>query len=377
MRTSWVLVGLGLLAPGSSPPDPLPVPGRGDVMSSPSPEGRGGQGVRTWRHAQGAPRVDVVSHEDQRRVDVLVDGKPFTAYIYPTTTTLKKPTLYPLRTASGKLVTRGWPLEPRPGERVDHPHQVGLWFDYGDVNGLDFWNNSDAIPAARAPKMGTILHRAVRRAESGQGEGVLEVTAEWVDFQGKPLLREDTRFVFRAADDRRAVDRLTTLTALGQAVTFTDDKEGLIGMRVARALEQPSTTPEVFTDAGGHTTTVPMLNNDGVTGRYRSSEGLVGDSVWGTRGRWTMLSGSVAGEPVTLAILDHPKNPGFPTYWHARGYGLFAANPLGQKAFTNGKDSLNFRLGPQQATTFRYRILILSGSATPAQSETYYRDFTR
>jgi hypothetical protein len=206
---------------------------------------------------------------------------------------------------------------------------------------------------------------------------VLEVTAEWVNYQGKPLLREDTRFVFRAADGLRGIDRITTLTALGQAVTFTDNKEGLIGMRVARALEQPSTTPEVFTDAAGHTTTVPMLNNDGVTGRYRSSEGLVGDSVWGTRGRWTMLSGSVAGEPVTLAILDHPKNPGFPTYWHARGYGLFAANPLGQKAFTNGKDSLNFRLGPQQVTTFRYRILILSSSATPEQIETYYRDFAR
>src|SRR5881396_3735394 len=95
-----------------------------------------------------------------------------------TRTTLKKPTLYPLRTASGKLVTRGWPLEPRPGERVDHPHHVGLWFTYSDVNGLDFWNNSDAIPAARAPKMGTILHRAVRHVESGQGAGALEVTAE-------------------------------------------------------------------------------------------------------------------------------------------------------------------------------------------------------
>src|SRR3989454_3801021 len=88
-----------------------------------------------------SPRVDVIPHDDARRVDVLVDGKPFTAYIYPTTSTLKKPTLYPLRTASGKLVTRGWPLEPRPGERVDHPHHVGLWFTYSDVNGLDFWNN--------------------------------------------------------------------------------------------------------------------------------------------------------------------------------------------------------------------------------------------
>src|SRR5436305_1376354 len=166
---------------------------------------------------------------------------------------------------------------------------------------------------------------------------------------GKPLLREDTRFVFRAADRLRAIDRITTLTALEQPVTFTDNKEGLIGIRVARALEQPSTTPEVFTDAAGHTTIVPRLDNDGVTGRYRSSEGLVGDSVWGTRGRWTMLSGTVAGEPITLAILDHPKNVGFPTYWHARGYGLFAANPLGRKAFTNGKAELNFRLGPRES----------------------------
>ena len=327
-------------------------------------------------HAQGVKaRVDVVPHEDLRRVDVLVDGKPFTAYIYPTT--LKKPTLYPVRSASGVVVTRGWPLEPRPGERVDHPHQVGLWFDHGDVNGLDFWNNSDAIPPARAAKMGTILHRAVRRTESGAGAGTLEVTAEWVDYGGTPLLREDTRFVFRAADGLRSIDRTTTLTALGRPVTFVDNKEGLIGMRVARALEQPSTTPEVFTDANGHATTVPVLNNAGVTGHYRSSEGLEGDAVWGTRGRWTMLSGSVSGEPVTLAILDHPRNPGFPTYWHARGYGLFAANPLGQKAFTNGKDSLNFQLLPQEAATFRYRILILSGAASPEQIETNYQDFIR
>ena len=327
-------------------------------------------------HAQAvAPRVEVVPHEDLRRVDVTVDGKPFTSYVWPTT--LKKPALYPLRAASGVVVTRGWPLDPRPGERVDHPHQVGLWFDHGDVNGLDFWNNSDAIPAARADKMGTILQRAVRSAKSGRGEGTLDVTAEWVNSQGKPLLREDTRFVFRAADGLRAIDRITTLTALDAPVTFTDNKEGLIGMRVARALEQPSNSPEVFTDAAGHATTVPMLTNEGVTGHYHSSEGIEGDSVWGTRGRWTMLTGIVEGEPVTLAILDHPGNVGFPTYWHARGYGLFAANPLGEKVFSNGKSERNFRLAPGQSTTFRHRILILSGTATPNQIETHYRDFTR
>jgi len=355
MRKAWLLVSLGVLAPGSSPPDPLSAMRRGGTQSD--------------------PRVEVVPHENQRRVDVLVDGKPFTAYIYPTT--VKKPVLYPLRAASGTVITRGWPLEPRPGERVDHPHHVGLWLTYSDVNGLDFWNNSDAIPAARAPKMGTILHRAVRHVESGQGAGALEVTSDWVDYQGHALLREDTRFVFRAGDGLRAVDRITTLTALGQTVTFADEKDGLLGLRVARSLEQPSTTAEVFTDAAGHATSVPVLNNAGVTGRYSSSEGLEGDSVWGTRGRWTMLSGVVSGEPVTVAILDHPKNVGFPTYWHARGYGLFAANPLGQKAFSNGKEQLNFRLAPGESTTFRHRVLILSGTATPAQIEAQYRDFAR
>ena len=322
-----------------------------------------------------ALRVEVVPHEDQRRVDVTVDGKPFTSYIYPTT--LKKPTLYPVRTASGAVVTRGWPLEPRAGERVDHPHQVGLWFTHENVDGLDFWNNSDAIPPARAPTMGTILHRAVRRAESGPGEGVLEVTAEWVDAHGAALLREDTRFVFRASADTRAIDRITTLTALGRAVTFTDAKDGLFGLRVSRALEQPTTTAEVFTDASGHATTVPVLSNAGVTGHYVSSEGLEGDAVWGTRGRWCMLSGVVEGAPVTIAILDHPTNVGFPSYWHARGYGLFAANPLGQKVFSHGAKQLNWRLEPGAASSFRYRVLILSGSTTPEQMEKYYQDFAR
>src|SRR5205807_6242290 len=194
-------------------------------------------------------------------------------------------------------------------------------------NGLDFWNNSDAIPAARAPKMGTIVHRAVRRAEGGAGQGVLEVTAEWVDHEGKALLREDTRFVFRAAEGMRGVDRITTLTALSQPVTFTDEKDGLLGLRVARALEQPSQTAEVFTDANGHATTVPMLNNEGVTGRYKSSEGLEGDSVWGTRGRWTMLSGVADGGRVTPAILTIPRTSGSPTFGNRAASALLRTTP--------------------------------------------------
>ena len=122
-------------------------------------------------------------------------------------------------------------------------------------------------------------------------------------------------------------------------MTFRDTKEGMLGIRVARALEQPADKPEVFTDATGKPTAVPVLDNTGVTGLYTSSEGLKGDAVWGTRARWMALSGRVGDEDVVLLLLDHPKNPGYPTYWHARGYGLFAANPFGPKAFSNGKEA--------------------------------------
>ncbi len=320
-------------------------------------------------------RIQVVPNEAERRVDVTIDGKPFTSYIYPTT--LKKPTLFPLRSAAGTIVTRGFPLEPRKGERVDHPHHVGLWLNHGDVNGFDFWNNSDAIPAAQAPKMGTILHRRVVDARNGADAGELTVETEWVKPDGKPLLREQTRFVFRGTTGSRTIDRITTLTALDERVVFKDNKEAFIGMRVARGLEQPDDKPEIFTDESGKPATEKVVDNAGVTGQYVSSEGLKGDAVWGTRGRWTLLSGTVDGEPLTLAILDHPSNPGFPTYWHARGYGLFAANPLGENIFTEGKKELNLTLEPRQSTTFRYRVLILGGSIPPADIEKEYVAFAR
>src|SRR5258708_38561481 len=313
-------------------------------------------------HATPDKGVTVVPNEASNRVDVLVDGQPFTSYIWPDT--IKKPVLFPLRTATGTIVTRGYPLEPRPGERVDHPHHTGLWFNYGDVNGLDFWNNSDAIKPAEQHKYGAVRHARIKRAVSGKGRGELEVEMDWLTPDGKALLREDTTFIFHAGPRLRAIDRITTLSALDERVVFHDNKEGVIGMRVARQLEQPSDKPEVFTDASGNATAVPVLDNTGVTGSYTSSEGKTGDEVWGTRGRWAMLTGRIGTEDITLAILDHPGNPGYPTYWHARGYGLFAANPLGQEVFSNGKQELNFTLERKKAATFKYRILIVTGKAT-------------
>jgi hypothetical protein len=320
---------------------------------------------RAWSEAP--PPVDVRPVPAERRVDVTVGGKPFTSYIWPER--LAKAVLYPLRSARGTLVTRGFPLDPRPGERVDHPHHVGLWFNYGDVNGVDFWNNSDSLPKQEQAKMGRIVHKAIASKAGGAGKGELVVDADWIMPDGSVLMTERTRFLFRADADSRAVERVTELEARDQAVKFADNKEGVLGLRVARALEEPADKPEVFTDASGKPTAVPVLDNTGVTGLYTSSEGLTGAKVWGTRGRWVALAGKVEGEDVVLLMLDHPKNPGYPTYWHARGYGLFAANPLGQSVFSNGKETLNFTLGPGATTTFRHRLLILPGPFSKERAE--------
>lgn len=317
--------------------------------------------------------VSFVVKEAERRVDVLVDGQPFTAYIWPTS--LKKPVLYPIRTARGTLVTRGFPLEPRPNERVDHPHHVGLWFNYGDVNGVDFWNNSDAIPAERKPKMGTIVHKAITTARGGPAEGVLEVESDWVMPDGSVILKETTRYVFAGTATTRTIDRITTLQAGATRVAMKDNKEGVLGLRVTRALEEPVTKPEKFTDAQGKPTDVPTLDNTGVNGVYLTSEGVKGAAVWGTRGRWNTLSGKVGDETVSVAIFDAPGNPGYPTYWHARGYGLFAANPLGQKELSEGKDVLDFAIEPKQRATFRHRIHVVSGGLTAEQAEAAWKQF--
>jgi Methane oxygenase PmoA len=319
-------------------------------------------------------RIQILPNESARRVDVVIDGKPFTSYIWPDN--LTKPVLYPLRAADGTVVTRGFPLEPRPGERVDHPHHVGLWFNYGNVNDFDFWNNSYAIKKEDAHKMGNILQRKVVSAKSGNEKGELTVETDWISGTQKLLLKEHTEFVFSGDKTSRTIDRITTLQAQDEKIVFHDDKEGMLGVRVTRALEMPSTTAEVFTDANGNPTTVAKLDNTGVTGNYVTSEGKKGDDAWSTRGKWCMLSGKVGDDPVTIAIFDNPQNPNFPTYWHARGYGLFAANPLGRSIFTNGKEQpLNFTIAPHESATFRYRVVIFSEIASPQTAETEYQKF--
>lgn len=317
-------------------------------------------------------KFSLVDIPAEKKVEVRIDGDLFTSYIYPDN--IAKPVLYPITTISGKVLSRGFPLQSIPGERVDHPHHVGVWMNYGDVNGLDFWNNSEARKEEDKHKYGSIFHKELKNIQEGDESGVLEVINEWKTPDDVVLLVEQTKFVFSVQGNTIILDRITTLKALDKEVSFKDNKEGMFAIRVTRAMELATEKAAVFTDAHGNPTETKVLDNTGVNGNYLSSEGIEGKEVWGTRGRWMNLYSTIDEEPVALVIIDHPGNVGYPTYWHARDYGLFAANPLGQSIFTKGEKVLDYKLAANQEVTFKYRLLVHSGSVLSAESINAFAD---
>jgi len=320
------------------------------------------------------PKVAFSHDETARQVDVTVDGQPFTSYCFWEKS--YKPVIYPLRAADGRVFSRSYPIKMVPGERVDHPHHVAHWFNYGDVNGIDYWGTSDSLNLSSG-RFGHIVHRSVDSMTGGPGSGRLEVTMDWETLEGHKQLSEHDIIFFRAQGDLRIIDRIMTLTALDEKIVFGDTKEGAFGIRVTRSLEEPTDEPLRFVDERGEVTEVPQLNNEGVNGSYLTSEGKVDEKeVWGTAAKWCILTGTVDGLPATVGIFGHPKNPTYPTYWHARGYGLFAANPFGWKTFTNGEKELNFTLEPGQSATFRFRIVLSTDKLDAAATEELFNQWT-
>jgi hypothetical protein len=304
--------------------------------------------------AQKTQMIKLVKEENNNRINVLIGEKPFTSFIYPDS--LEKPVLYPIYAANDELITRGFPIAPRPNEPVDHPHHIGLWLNYESVNGLDFWNNSSAIAAENKASYGWIKTTKILEIKSGV-KGSLKYSAGWQDIKKNILLEEITTYNFSSYNNLRIIDRITTLTAQ-QNVAMPDVKDGFLGLRVAHELELPSKEEREFTDNKGNITKVKSANDPSVSGNYITSEGFSGDDAWATRAKWCMLYGKKGNDTISIAIIDHPKNIGYPTYWHARGYGLFAANPLGQKIFSKGKEILNYSLKKGESVTFRYRVII-------------------
>lgn len=316
-------------------------------------------------------RISLTKIPGENRVEVRVNGREFTSYWWHPT--IFKPVLYPVRTAKGTTLTRNYP--PMPNETDDHPHHVGIWFNYGSVNGLDFWNNSGAISAERKPHFGAIKHRDIKKMKGGK-EGVLVVVSDWVDNDGKVLLVEETTFTFKAEGNLRIIDRQAKLTAKTD-VDFKDNKEGCIAIRVTTPLQLPSSTKKkTYTDDHGVKTEV--VSSAGANGNYLSSEGKEGKGVWGTRAKWMKLYGKFEDENADVVIIDHPENPGYPTHWHARDYGLFAGNTLGQKVFSKGKLELNYKLAKGETANFDYRILVNCGPTLSADKiETQFKAFAK
>lgn len=299
-------------------------------------------------------QVTVTPVRGKKQVDVRIGGKPFTSLLYPDS--LEKPVLYPVFTSAGKDVTRGFPMNPKPGDPNDHPHHVGIWLNYESVNGLDFWNNSYAIPADKKSHYGRIITGKILRAESGK-TGTLAYSAGWVNEQREQLLEETTTFVFSTSGTTRVIDRTTVLKAM-VPVHFADVKDGMLGIRLAHALQMPSAADEKFSDNLGNVTVVKAGADKIPAGNYLTSAGKTGHAAWGTRASWCKAYGKMGEDWVSVVIIDHPQNPNYPTFWHARGYGLFAANPLGENVFTNGKSEKNLKLQAGESVTFRYRILV-------------------
>ncbi len=276
-------------------------------------------------------------------IAVNVDGKPFTIFHYGSSN--NKPFLAPLRSASGKIVTRGFPMENIPGESRDHLHHTGLWFSYDDVNGVKFWEND---PSYTKPHVGKIV---VTKAvwKDGDKSGTLTATMEWRDpATGKPLLVENRDMIFYSDPKLRIIDFHITLTA-AQPVTIGDTKEGAFAIRLA----------DNFTERKG----AKIVDAKGRTGMV---------NVWGKRSNWVDYTAEVDGERLGVAIFDNPQNPHSPTYWHARDYGLFSLNPFGQNAFNENLPENKTKLATGQKLTFWWRVVIHPGDvATGGVAELY------
>ncbi|MFW6277661.1 MAG: DUF6807 family protein, partial [Prolixibacteraceae bacterium] len=121
-----------------------------------------------------------------------------------------------------------------------------------------------------------------------------------------------------------------------------------------------------FLDADGNVTEVPVLNNEGVNGVYRNAEGVTGGDVWGKRSPWVALRAEKEGEVITVVIFDHPENPNYPAWSHARGYGLFASNNFGGRAVDENSDPVKLELKPGDNVVFKH-LVVVGGDLTDEQ----------
>jgi hypothetical protein len=304
-----------------------------------------------------APAGDVAIERHPDRADVTIDGEPFTSYLF---TGRRKPILFPIIGPAGVGLTRQWPMvKDVVGEPHDHPHHESLWFMHGRVNGHDFWTSSpDAVKAA--DRDGPRVEQTALRIGGGGAEATIESENRWVLGDGTVVCTDERRLAFAGDDAARTIDVAITIRADHGAVTFGDTKEGTMALRVHPALQ--------VKDAHA---------SRGAAGRITDSEGRRDADVWGKAARWVDYSGPVEGSVQGVAILDHPANLRHPTRWHARDYGLVAANPFGLHDFAGAPAGSGDHVIPAgECLTLRYRVILHRGDAEAARIADRWRAWT-
>jgi hypothetical protein len=277
-------------------------------------------------------------------IAIRIDGQPFTEYIRRS---VAKPILWPILGPTGAPMTRAYPMGSRPHETKDHIHQRSLWFTHGDVNGVSFWDEN--------PRHGTIAHRRFDKVESGNEAGIV-AEDDWLGPDGKPILSDERRLRFGTGQDVRWIDFDITLTASHGPVKFGDTKEGTFGVRVAESMRVDALTG----------------------GKIVNSEGRTNLDAWGRKAAWVDYHGPVDGQTAGIAIMNHPQSFRFPTFWHVRTYGLFAANPFGRREFPDGnKEDGTYVLPDGKSITLRYRVWLHKGDEKVGKVREAYESYAK
>lgn len=277
-------------------------------------------------------------------VVIKIDGQFFTEYLIKSGC---KPILWPIIGPTGKPMTRAYPMVQGTDEKKDHIHQRSLWFTHGDVNGINFW--------AEQGVHGSIEHREFVKVAGGP-EAVVVTRNDWLAPDGKRVCADERRFAFGVEGQTRRIDFDITVTASDGPVKFGDTKEGTMGLRIAH-------TMNVGSKLGG---------------RIVNSDGRIDKDAWGKQAPWVDYYGPVDGKTVGIAILNHPSSFRFPTYWHVRDYGLFAANPFGLHDFDKSKQVDGaYTIQPGKSITLRYRILFHEGDEKAGRIAEAYAKYAK
>jgi hypothetical protein len=282
------------------------------------------------------PAAEIAVEKVDGGVEIKVGDQPFTTYLFQSKV---KPILWPIIGPTGKEMTRAWPMRTgNPDEKTDHPHQRSFWFTHGEVNGIDFWAET------AKGNQGQIVHKELVKAEGGP-MGTVVTKNDWLGPDGAKILSDVRTLRFGASDQQRWIDFDVTLTAEADEVKFGDTKEGSFGLRIAESMRTDRKTG----------------------GKIVTSTGFEDDKAWGQRASWVDYYGPVEGEQLGIAILNHPSSFGYPTHWHVRTYGLFAANPFGAGDFRGEQVETAHVLKKGETLTLRYRVLFHAGDDEAGQ----------